>query len=235
MSFSAFLRLSVSGFLLVAGACSEKAATTDGVIAAVKGGAVIEHIDADGTKKTRAARLGEKIFAGDAIVTAESGNIILEVQGARMEIQQNTRFVYERAGNDKQVYVQHGNVWTQVEKGEGHRFALRTPTTIAAVRGTKFFTFTDGSNTGTCHCEGKISFRNNVTGKEEENDSDYIVYFREKKSVRVTVDEMKRLGLPIGHNHSELDKGPLGKKNDLTPAQLKKMQDYVDGKFAALR
>lgn len=202
----------------------------------VKGSAVIEHIEADGTKKTRAARAGEKVFATDAIVTADSSDVIFEVQGARMEIQQNTRFVYERSDADKQVYVQHGNVWTEVSKIEGHRrFALRTPTTIAAVRGTKFFTFTDGTNTGTCHCEGKIAFKNLVSGKEEENDRDYIMYYRDKKAVKVTVEELKKIGLPVGHNHSELDNGSIGKKNNLSPAQMKKMQDYVDKKFAALR
>ncbi|GAB4429209.1 MAG: FecR domain-containing protein [Turneriella sp.] len=206
------------------------------MIAAVKGSAVIEHIEADGTKNTRKARPGEKIFASDAIVTAEDGNVLFDVQGARMEVQRNTRFVYERAGDDKLVYVQHGNVWTEVSKSEGQRrFALRTPTTIAAVRGTKFFTFTDGTNTGTCHCEGKIAFKNLVTGKEEENDRDYIMYYRQKKAVKVTVEELKKIGLPVGHNHSELEKGSIGKQNNLSPAQMKKMQDYVDKKFAALR
>jgi hypothetical protein len=236
MSSAAFMRLSVLTLFLVAGACADKAPTTDGVIAAVKGSAVIEHIEADGTKKTRAARAGEKVFASDAIVTAQDSNVIFDVQGARMEIQQNTRFVYERAGDDKQVYVQHGNVWTEVSKVGGHRrFALRTPTTIAAVRGTKFFTFTDGTNTGTCHCEGKIAFKNLVSGKEEVNDRDYIMYYREKQAVKVTLEELKKLGLPVGHDHSELDNGSIGKKSNLSPAQLKKMQDYVDKKFAALR
>lgn len=236
LSCPAFLRLSATVCLFFAGACQEKAPTTEGVIAAVRGSALIEHIEADGTKKTRKARAGEKIFATDAIVTAADGNVIFDVQGARMEIQSNTRFVYERSGNDQQVYVQKGNVWTEVSKMEGdRRFVLRTPTTLAGVRGTKFFTFTDGTNTGTCHCEGKIAFRNLVSGKEEENDRDYIMYFRGKQAVKVTLEELKKLGLPVGHNHSELESGSIGKKNNLSPAQLKKMQDYVDKKFAALR
>lgn len=213
-----------------------KAEQTDGVVAFVKGSAIIEHTEPDGTKKSRPARQAEKVFAGDAIVTAETGNVLFEVNGGRMEIQHNTRFVYEKSGDDKQVYVQSGNVWTEVSKLEGRRrFALRTPTTIAAVRGTKFFTFTDGTNTGTCHCEGKIAFKNTATGKEEENDRDYLMYYRGAKAVKVTVEELKKIGLPVAHNHSELDKGSIGKKNNLTPAQLQKMQAYVDSKFAALR
>jgi hypothetical protein len=226
---------SLTLLLMSLAACTEKTPTTDGVIAAVKGSAVIEHIEADGTKRTRAARAGEMIFAADAIVTAADGNVIFEVQGARMEIQHNTRFVYERSGNDKQVYVQQGNAWTEVSKIEGHRrFTLRTPTTVAAVRGTKFFTFTDGNNTGTCHCEGRIALKNLVSGNEEENDRDYIMYYRQKKAVKVTADELKKIGLPFGHNHSELEQSPLGKKNNLSPVQMKKLQDYVDKKFAAL-
>lgn len=236
MSFSALLRLAVLALLPIAGACAERAPTTDGVIAAVRGSALIEHLEDDGTKKTRAARPGEKVFAGDAIVTAEKSNVIFEVQGARMEIQQNTRFVYERAGDDKQVYLQSGNAWTEVSKLESNRrFSLRTPTTLAGVRGTKFFTFTDGTNTGTCHCEGKIALKNLVSGKEEENDRDYIMYYRDKRAVKVTAEELKKLGLPAGHNHSELEKSPIGMKNNLTAAQLKKMHDYVEKKFAALR
>jgi hypothetical protein len=222
--------------LLLSASCTEKTPTTDGVITAVRGSARIEHIDSDGTKKTREARAGEKIFAGDAIVTSQDGNVLFEIVGARMEIQRSTRFVYERATEDKQVYVQHGNIWSEVSKIEGNRrFALRTPTTIAAVRGTKFFTFTDGTNTGICHCEGKIASKNLVSGIEEENDRDYIMYYREKKAVKVTVEELRKIGLPVGHNHSELEQSPIGKKNNLTPAQMQKLQDYVEKKFAALR
>lgn len=231
--FSPFTLFAFAALLL---SCNEKEPVTDGIIALVKGSALIEHTEADGTKKTRPARTGEKVFAGDAIITADASDVIFEIQGARMEIQQNTRFVYERAGDDKQVYVQHGNVWTQVSKIEGNsKFALRTPTTLAGVRGTKFFTFTDGTNTGTCHCEGKISFRNLVSGKEEVNDRDYLMYYRGDKAVKVTMDELRKIGLNLGHNHSELDTGSIGKKNDMTPAQKQKMQAYVEKRFAALR
>jgi len=216
--------------------CHEAPAQTDGVIGRVKGEARIEHIEADGSKKTRPARTGEKVYAGDTIVTAEQSTVIFHVTGAKVEVQQNTRFVYEKTGDDKQVYLQSGNAWTMVEPLGAHRkFALRTPNSVAAVRGTKFFTFTDGRNAGTCHCEGKIAFKNTTSGKEEVNDRDYVMYFREGKAVKVLVEELKKLGLPVGHNHSSLDDSELGKKVNLTPAQMQKMQDFVDKKFAAIR
>jgi hypothetical protein len=216
--------------------CRETSLPTDGVIGRVNGNALIEHIEADGSKKTRAARAGEKVQAGDTIITAEKSTVIFYVTGAKMEVQENSRFVYERTGDDKQVYLQSGNAWTMVEPlGGNRRFSLRTPNSVAAVRGTKFFTFTDGANTGTCHCEGKIAFKNNASGKEEVNDRDYIMYFRQDKAVKVFVEELKKIGLPIGHNHSALNDSELGKKVNLTPAQLQKMQAFVDKKFAALR
>ncbi len=217
-------------------ACSKAPEVTDGVIAFVKGSAIIEHIETDGSKKTRPARQGEKVFAGDAIVTAEASTVIFEVTGAKMEIQHSTRFIYERGGEDKQVYLQNGNAWTSVSKlGASGKFSLRTPTTVAGVRGTKFFTFTEGGTTGTCHCEGKIAYKNMATGKEEINDEDYLMYYRGDKAVKLLVADFKKAGLPVAHNHSEIDNGAIGKKNNLTPAQAQKMQQLVDQKFAALK
>ena len=222
--------------LFLAVACEKAPPVTDGIITFVKGSALIEHVDPDGSKKTKPARQGEKVFVGDAVVTADASTVIFEVTGAKIEIQRNTRFVYERGGEDKQVYLQNGNAWTSVSKlSENGRFALRTPTTVAGVRGTKFFTFTDGATTGTCHCEGKIAYKNLATGKEEVNDQDYVMYYRGNKAVTVMVDDLKKMRLPVGHNHSELDNSTIGKKNNLTPAQLQKWQEYVDKKFSALK
>lgn len=221
--------------LLIAAACEKAPPVTDGVVTLVKGSANIEHIESDGSKKTKAARQGDKVFAGDTIVTGEATNVIFQVSGAQMEIQPNTRFVYERAGEDKQVYLQSGNAWTSVSKlGEKAKFTLRTPTTVAGVRGTKFFTtILPGGLTGTCHCEGKISYKNTVSGKEEVNDGDYLMFYRDKKAVKVTLEDIKKLGLPANHNHSELDNGTMGKKNNMTPAQAAKMMALVEQRFAA--
>lgn len=221
---------------LVVFACSKAPQVTDGVITFVKGSAIIEHLESDGSKKSRPARQGEKIYIGDTIMTGQESTIVFEVTGAQMEIQHNTRFVYERGGEDKQVYLQSGNAWTSVSKlGTSGKFSLRTPTTVAGVRGTKFFTFTDGSTTGTCHCEGKIAYKNLSTGKEEVNDQDYIMYYRGNRAVKVLVEDFKKAGLPIGHKHSELDNSTIGKKSDLTAAQMQKLQQMVDQKFSSLK
>lgn len=227
----------IAGFLLgLIAQCNREPLATDGQIAMVKGNALIEHIAADGTKKTRPARSGEQIFLGDTIITGEQSTVLFQVTGAAMEIQQNSKFVYERTGDDKQVYLQAGNAWTSVQPLEGNRkFTLRTPNSVAGVRGTKFFTFTDGENTGTCHCEGKISFKNLATGKDEVNDRDYVMYYRGTKAVKVTAEDLRKFGVPVAHNHSEIENSSIGKKNNLTVAQMQKMRAYVDGRFAALK
>jgi hypothetical protein len=220
--------------LLIVVACKKAPPVTDGVITQVKGNATVEHIDADGSKKTKAARPGEKVFIGDTIVTGDATTLVFEVSGAQMEIQKNSRFVYERGGEDKVMYLQSGNAWTSVNKmGERSKFSFRTPTTVAGVRGTKFFTFIEGGMTGTCHCEGKISYKNTVSGKEEVNDGDYLMFYQGQKAVKVTLEDIKKLGIPANHNHSELDTGSMGKKNNLTPAQYTKMQNLVAQRFAA--
>lgn len=222
--------------MIFALACEKETAQTDGKISYIKGTANIEHIATDGSKKTIAAKPGEKVFIGDTIITADASTVVFEVSGAQIEIQKNSRFVYSRGGNDKEVYLQSGNAWTSVSKLEGSRaFSFRTPTTVAGVRGTKFFTFIAEGNTGTCHCEGKIALKNMTTGKEEVNDGDYLEYYRGKKAIKVTVAEIQKLGIPIAHNHSELDNSSIGKKDSLTPAQWAKIGDYVEKKFASVK
>jgi hypothetical protein len=216
--------------------CNKEKKQTDGLIAGSVGTAVIEHIQPDGSKQTRPARRDEKVFRGDAIVTGIDGNVLLEISGAQIEIQRNTRFVYEQDGSDKKVYLQNGNAWTSVSKqGAADKFTLRTPTTVAGVRGTKFFTFTDGLNTGICHCEGQVSTLNIKSGKEDVNTGDFLEFYRGERSIIVTTPELIKLGMPGGHAHSELEQSALGKKSQLTPAQYKKMQDYVEKKFLAAK
>jgi FecR protein len=221
--------------LSILAACGKETAVTDGVITFVKGHAVIEHVDADGSKKTKPAKPGEKVFVRDTIVTSADSNIVFNVSGAQMEIQPNSRFLYERGGEEKIMYLQNGNAWTSVTKmGERGNFSLRTPTTVAGVRGTKFFTTVlPGGLTGTCHCEGKISYKNTVSGKEEINDGDYLVFYRGPKAVKVTLEDLKKLGIPANHNHSELDNGSMGKKNNMTQAQAEKMMVLVEQRFAS--
>lgn len=222
--------------LILVAYCEKAPPLTDSRVAFVRGTAVIEHIEADGSKKSRPAKQDEKVYVGDAVVTSDAGTVVLEVSAATIEIQKNSRFVYERGGDDKQVYLQSGNAWTSVQKLQGtSKFSLRTPTTVAGVRGTKFFTFTDGKNTGTCHCEGKIALTNTASGKEEVNDGDYLEYYRGNKAIKVGVADIRKMGIPIAHNHSELDNSTIGKKDTLTPAQWAKINDYVEKKFAALK
>ncbi|MBS0618718.1 MAG: FecR domain-containing protein [Spirochaetes bacterium] len=218
------------------GACGRGSSQNDGVITLAKGLASIEHREADGTKKTREAKVGEKIAIGDTIVTSENGTLIFEINGAKMEIQHSTRFVYEKGGDNRVVYLERGRVWTQVDKlGDKGKFTLRTPVTIAGVRGTKFYTAANGETTGTCHCEGKIDFKNVASGKDEINNEDYLMFYRGSKAVKITPADFKSLGILTVHNHSEIDDSAIGKRNKLTAAQEAKVQSLVEKRFAAIK
>ena len=213
--------------------CDKNMPLTDGVITLVKGVASVEHVDASGSRKNISVKPGDKVYVGDTIVTGEDSAVLFEIKGAQMEIQANSRFQYESMGDEKKVFLQKGNAWTSVSKMPEHgRFTLRTPITVAGVRGTKFLTVTNGETTGTCHCEGKIAFKNNLSGKEEENDRDYLMFYRGKKSVKLLAADFKKMGLSTNHDHSSMEHSSLGKQSKMTPAQSAALQAYVDKKFA---
>lgn len=220
-------------FLLFA---CEKKQTTIATISLVRGAALIEHTASDGTKKTDNVSRTTKVVVGDTLVTGEDGQIVLSIEGTLLEIQSHSRFVFLKDGAHRTVYLQQGSLWTKVSALlPGQEFWVRTPVTVAAVRGTKFYTTTDNKTTSTCHCEGTISLTNLRTNQSTQNDSDYIQFFRGTKALRIEQKELAKLKLPHNHSHSELDQSPLGAKNTMTTKQTETLAAYIDKKVLAVK
>ncbi|HRP69352.1 MAG TPA: FecR domain-containing protein [Turneriella sp.] len=220
-------------FVLAFLSCNKKnLLLKEGSISLVKGNVFTEAKTGKHEKKSTPLHLGDKVHTGETIVTGEASVAILDLGAVQVEIQHNTKFTLEALESNAQVYLQEGSVWTHADKLQPmQKFALRTPNTIAAVRGTKFYTSTDGKTTGTCHCKGKIAFKNNISGYENINDSDYQLFYRDKKAVKVTPDDQRRWGITPTHNHSEIENSPLGKKNTLTAAEIAKIKSYIEKQF----
>lgn len=177
---------------------------------------------------------GMEIKEDDTIVTGENAVVVTSFNGVQLEIQPNAVFsVRELTSSRNDFFVSVGNVWTKVDKVvKGRKVIVETPTTIAAVRGTKFYTFKMGDITGICHCEGTVDYTVKKSDYEEKHSKDYIVFTKEGKTVVLNPDELKRIGLE--HHHSVLPNSPLGRQIDTPKDALEEMMRLVEEKFKAL-
>lgn len=230
MKFTIFSLLTI---FTLGTACRQASNTAEAYVAFVKGQVNLTRGD-----KSTALKSGNALLAGDKLTTGAGAAAIIEYRNfqGKLEVQENTSFIFRTGGKSKEVFLENGNIWTQVTKlGKGEDFLLRTPTTVAGVRGTKFFTFYSDNLTGTCHCEGKIEYTNTKTGKSMVNNKDYLVVYKGDKSVILDESDFKLLKLKSTHNHSSLDDSPVGKKDEMTPEEKKRFHAYIEEKLAALK
>ena len=159
--------------------CKKK--KTDGnvaVISLLKGSAKIFSKG----KETK-ARQNLILAVGDKIVLGNKSIVILDFKkdSARMELQENADLTIQSYSElNKSLFLKKGNAWTKFKKGGGN-FSLKTPTTVASVRGTKFYTFQIGETTGTCFCEGKVKYKTKNSSFNKVNSEDYLVLNRDNK------------------------------------------------------
>lgn len=190
------------------------------------------------TSGERPLKKGDALNSGDVIATGEKSAVIIETGAVsgQLEIQSNSKLKVESSAKGYEFFLETGNVWISVNKlSKDQEFKLKTPTTVAGVRGTKFFTFNDGELTGTCHCEGQIEYSNNMSHKSEVNSGDYLVIHKGDKSVTVKEEDFKKAGIKFyGHNHSEMDDSSLGAKNSMTEEEHSKVRQLVAQKFQDL-
>lgn len=212
----ALLSLSCAG-----GPASGKVVFVSGDVLLVSGG------------RSQKLTLTSTVTERDSIITAADGVAVVDFPDAAIvEVQQNSAFeVRSVHGAKKHFYLPKGNVWTKVNKlTVGSELSVETPRSLAAVRGTKFYTFTMGDIHGTCHCEGVIDYKSgNYSGT---NDSDFLVFTKNGVSIVVKPSELAFAGM-AGHDHSACKDSPLGKCP--SNVDMKKVTAYLDKRFAAAK
>ncbi|WP_167883622.1 FecR family protein [Leptospira ognonensis] len=215
--------------------CSEKKIPDTGIVTFLKGEAFV-------TKqgKKSALKFGEEIISGDLIETGNASVVIVTFAAGESaaEIQSNSKF-YISLYNDKKadLELQSGNVWFAVNQKGKKDFSLTSPTAVAGVRGTKFFTFqVDAETFGTCHCEGKVHYTVKENNEATDNVSDHMVVVRKGKSITIEPEEYHELfpGNSTNHAHSEIETSTLGKARNVSPEYRKKLFERIESKFAAL-
>jgi hypothetical protein len=209
--------------------CSNRDALPAGTLTLAKGGVFAVR---DG--KRIALKTGDRVKTGERIETEQGGVALLSLQNnlGMAEIQPEAVFVVKSAERSRAALsVLGGNVWLKVNKlAKNERLDLATPTTVAGVRGTSFYTFAVGDLSGTCQCEGKTSYSNTVSGQVIAHDQDSITFTRGGRVVVLGAEELKAMGM--AHNHSVLDDSPIGPKQNADPKSIQAMVKLVNERLA---
>lgn len=224
-----FLFVIVSLFVL---SCGNQAQSNfgEGSLKIVIGNVKIEH----GGQMLQ-AKVGDTFVIGDKIITGDKSAAVASIGNgvADFELQQNSIFVFN---DEKEVEIVKGNVWLQVNKkfAKGEEYTLRTPTAVAAVRGTKMFAFQMGDISGMCHCEGTVDFSGKNNDYKHQHNKDHLVLTRNGVTILLTAEDVPFIVEPgSDHKHSNIENSPLGEKGpEMTPEIMEKFMKVVNRKFA---
>lgn len=93
----------------------------------------------------RLAKSGAALIEGDSVTTAAGATAIIELpDGSRLKLRASSRLAVTLPGPKStltEVFLSFGSVFAKVTKRRtGQQFNVRTPSAVAAVRGTEFFT-----------------------------------------------------------------------------------------------
>lgn len=182
---------------------------------------------------------GTKLTDNDVICTGADGIVVaaLDNNALEIEIQSNAVFKIEARDRGKMKYnLDSGNLWMRIKKklSRGEVYLLQTPTSTAAVRGTKFYTFKISDMTGTCYCEGTVDFQAAGSVRHDLQRQDSLTFSRGNKTIYFTPGELSFM--ETAHRHSALENSPLGQKErPMTPEQQKKLLTAIEKKLALLK
>ncbi len=112
------------------------------------------------------AAIGDEVPAGSRVVTGSDGQAeIVFGTGNILQVREDTELVLDLNNRDDAIDVQRGRfaaVFDELQSvgsGDGDTFAIRTPSTVAGVRGTVFFVAVESpEETYVCTCHGTLQF-----------------------------------------------------------------------------
>ena len=139
----------------------------DARLGAVSGDVTI--IAVDGSPEV-SGEAGMPLEEGDRVVVAEGGSAEVALDGGSLiTVRENSDFKLEKtAKGESSFFLQIGSLLAKIQKLGNHRLRVRTPTAVAAVRGTEFGVEVDGddSHIGVFD-EGKVEVTGDKGGPPE--------------------------------------------------------------------
>jgi hypothetical protein len=108
------------------------------------------------SKKSKKAKRGLKLYSGDKIVTGSNGKVAIKFSddGSMVRIRKNSTCIIkgklqkDRKTLAKNVYVEVGTIFSKITKQKS-LFRVSTPTSVASVKGTMFWTVQEGNGGAT--------------------------------------------------------------------------------------
>ena len=122
--------------LVLASGAAHAAAPVAGVVISVEGNPEFQRA---GEKKFSRLKFNEMLREGDTVKTGHGMRVAVAfVGGAELRINEDSTFVLESGGGSRptSVFTKFGTAWTRLLHGKSD-MRLRTPTAVAAVRGTE--------------------------------------------------------------------------------------------------
>lgn len=92
----------------------------------------------------RLGKSGAALAAGESVSTAKGATAVIELpDGSKLKLRESSKLAVTLPGPKKpetEAFLSFGSVFAKVAKRADQQFSVRTPTAVAAVRGTEFFT-----------------------------------------------------------------------------------------------
>ena len=115
------------------------------------------------------AEMGMGLHVGDAIMTAEDGfvAVIFTSDKSLVKIRKNSEVSIREEYSVRTVKINEGRMLASVTPGVKGAFRIETPTSVASVKGTKFWTVTSSQFGDRFYgVEGNVNVMNLITGVE---------------------------------------------------------------------
>jgi hypothetical protein len=139
----------------------------DARLAEVSGDVTV--VAADGSPEA-SGEAGMPLEEGDRVVVAEGGSAEVALDGGSLiTVRENSDFKIEKsAKGDSSFFLQAGSLLAKIQKLGAQRLRVRTPTAVAAVRGTEFGVDVEGENSHVgVFDEGKVEVTGDKGGAPE--------------------------------------------------------------------
>lgn len=121
------------------------------------------------SKKETKLKIGQKLFAGENVITGANNKVKLISQETSLMIAENTNLILgELQNNERFLNLTKGKYRIQVDPEMAKQMKFKTPSSVTGVRGTEFFMSAASDKEIICVLEGIVETQDLATQKTVE-------------------------------------------------------------------